>query len=109
MRSSPGTSCRDWIPARILHNQPACHYHRDDGGLAGYAEWNLQFFHEHFGDREIEVQMGRNAGTNYEVEKREVHPENEFSRFVEMIRAWNGTNDFYLTANNNSSNKKGAS
>ena len=25
-------------------------------------KWNLDFFHEQFGEREIEVQMGRNAG-----------------------------------------------
>ena len=69
-------------------------------------KWNLDFFHERFGEREIEVQMGRNAGTNYEIEREKFISKIKFSRFIEMIRSSNGTNDFYLTANNNSSNKK---
>ncbi|MGZ3337377.1 MAG: DUF6065 family protein [Isosphaeraceae bacterium] len=69
-------------------------------------KWNLDFFHERFGDREIEVQMGRNAGTNYEIEREKFISKIKFSQFIEMIRSSNGTNDFYLTANNNSSNKK---
>ncbi|HWT79776.1 MAG TPA: DUF6065 family protein, partial [Candidatus Methylomirabilis sp.] len=69
-------------------------------------KWNLDFFHERFGAREIEVQMGRNAGTNYEIEREKFISKIKFSQFIEMIRSSNGTNDFYLTANNNSSNKK---
>ncbi|MGZ3472518.1 MAG: DUF6065 family protein, partial [Isosphaeraceae bacterium] len=69
-------------------------------------KWNLDFFHERLGEREIEVQMGRNAGTNYEIEREKFISKIKFSQFIEMIRSSNGTNDFYLTANNNSSNKK---
>jgi len=69
-------------------------------------KWNLDFFHERFGEREIEVQMGRNAGANYEIEREKFVSKIKFSQFIEMIRSSNGTNDFYLTANNNSSNKK---
>jgi Cupin-like domain len=68
-------------------------------------KWNLDFFSERFGDREIEVQMGRNAGGNYEIEREKFISKIKFSRFIEMIRSSDGTNDFYLTANNNSSNK----
>ena len=63
------------------------------------------FFSERFGDREIEVQMGRDAGGNYEIEREKFISKIKFSRFIEMIRSSDGTNDFYLTANNNSSNK----
>jgi len=69
-------------------------------------KWNLDFFHERFGEREIEVQMGRNASPNYEIEREKFVSKIKFSQFIEMIRSSNGTNDFYLTANNNSSNKK---
>ena len=69
-------------------------------------KWNLDYFHERFGDREIEVQMGRNAGANYEIEREKFISKIKFSQFIEMVRSANGTNDFYLTANNNSSNKK---
>ena len=69
-------------------------------------KWNLDYFQERFGDREIEVQMGREAGANYEIEREKYLSRIKFSKFVEMVRAAKGTNDFYLTANNNSSNKQ---
>ena len=69
-------------------------------------KWNLDFFQQKFGEREIEVQMGRNADDNYEIEREKFVSKIKFSRFIDMIRSSNGTNDFYLTANNNSSNKK---
>jgi hypothetical protein len=69
-------------------------------------KWNLDYFQEWFGDREIEVQMGREAGANYEIEREKYLSRIKFSKFVEMVRAAKGTNDFYLTANNNSSNKQ---
>ncbi len=68
-------------------------------------KWNLDFFRDRFGDREIEVQMGRNAGANYEIEREKFIKKIKMSQFIEMIRSSSGTNDFYLTANNNSSNK----
>ncbi len=66
-------------------------------------KWNLDYFQERFGDREIEIQMGREAGANYEIEREKYLSRIKFSKFVEMVRAARGTNDFYLTANNNSS------
>jgi len=68
-------------------------------------KWDLDYFNDRFGDREIEVQMGRNAGANYEIEREKFHSRIKFSAFVDMVRNATGTNDFYLTANNNSSNK----
>jgi hypothetical protein len=68
-------------------------------------KWTLDYFAERFGDREIEIQMGRNAGTNYEIEREKYITRIRFSEFVSKLRTAGGTNDFYLTANNNSSNK----
>lgn len=68
-------------------------------------KWNLDFFAANFGDREIEVQLGRNSGANYEVEREKYLRRIGFGRFIEMVRNAGRTNDFYLTANNNSSNK----
>jgi hypothetical protein len=70
------------------------------------TKWNLDYFNDRFGDREIEVQMGRNAGANYEVEREKYLSRIKFSAFIDMVRSATGTNDFYLTANNNSSNKQ---
>ena len=57
-------------------------------------KWNLDFFQEQFGDRDIEVQMGRNAGGNYEIEREKFIKTIKFSQFIEMIRSSNNTNDF---------------
>jgi len=69
-------------------------------------KWNLDYFAETFGDREIEVQVGRNAGENYEVEREKYLRTVTMAEFIEMVRRAGTTNDFYLTANNNNSNKK---
>ena len=69
-------------------------------------KWNLDFFAENFGDREVEVQFGRNSGDNYEVEREKYLKKVKFAEFVSMVRTAGNTNDFYLTANNNSSNKQ---
>jgi hypothetical protein len=69
-------------------------------------KWNLDYFAERFGDRVVEVQMGRNAGGNYEVEREKYVHKIRFADFVEKVRTSGETNDFYLTANNNSLNRK---
>jgi len=69
-------------------------------------KWNLDYFAQEFGDRDVEVQMGRTAGANYEIEREKYMSSIRFGEFVEMVRAAGETNDFYLTANNNSSNRK---
>lgn len=68
-------------------------------------KWSLDFFAEAFGDREIEVQFGRTGGDNYEVEREKYLHTLTMAEFVAKIRAAGTTNDFYLTANNNSRNK----
>jgi hypothetical protein len=69
-------------------------------------KWNLDYFAERFGDREVEVQMGRTAGANYETEREKFARKIKFGDFVERVRAAGRTNDFYLTANNNSANRQ---
>ena len=69
-------------------------------------KWNLDYFARPFGEREVEVQMGRTAGANYEIEREKYISKIRFGDFVEKVRTAGGTNDFYLTANNNSSNRK---
>ncbi|WP_406701140.1 cupin-like domain-containing protein [Singulisphaera sp. Ch08] len=68
-------------------------------------KWNLDYFSQTFGDREIEVQFGRTAGENYEIEREKYTRKLRMADFVEMVRNAENTNDFYLTANNNSNNK----
>ena len=68
--------------------------------------WNLDFFLQHFAGREVEVQFGREAGANYETEREKYLRKIDFGDFVRLVRDAGQTNDFYLTANNNSSNKQ---
>jgi hypothetical protein len=68
-------------------------------------KWNLDYFSARFGDREVEVQSGRTAGANYEVEREKFLTRIRFADFLEKVRTAGVTNDFYLTANNNSHNK----
>ena len=68
-------------------------------------KWSLDYFAEKFGDREVEVQIGRDASGNYEVEREKFRRKMTFSEFIEKVRTAGVTNDFYITANNNSANK----
>ncbi|MHC5543879.1 cupin-like domain-containing protein, partial [Singulisphaera rosea] len=68
-------------------------------------KWGLDYFETKFGDREVEVQFGRNAGANYEIEREKYLSRMLFADFVNQVRNAGVTNDFYLTANNNSKNK----
>jgi hypothetical protein len=68
-------------------------------------KWNLDYFAQSFGDREVEVQMGRTRGANYEIEREKYIARLKFGDFVEKVRTAGTTNDFYLTANNNSANR----
>lgn len=68
-------------------------------------KWNLDYFSENFGDREIDVQFGRTASENYEIECEKYTRKIRMADFIAMVRSAESTNDFYLTANNNSLNK----
>jgi hypothetical protein len=124
---------RDWLLAvyrkcNRLHPQSAAIERRQklsrDDFLAGYystnrpviitgmmedwpalTRWNLEYFSQKFGDRSVEVQMGRTAGTNYETQREKYIHRIRFGDFVEKMRTAGETNDFYLTANNNSANR----
>jgi len=69
-------------------------------------KWNLAYFSKRFGERQIEVQFGRTTGENYEIEREKYLKTIRFADFIDLIRTSGVTNDFYLTANNNSNNKK---
>jgi hypothetical protein len=69
-------------------------------------KWNIDFFERTLGDRVIDVQAGRTAGDNYEIESQKFTRSMKFAEFLEMVRTAGVTNDFYLTANNNSKNRE---
>lgn len=69
-------------------------------------KWSLDDFAERFGDREVEVSFGRHAGENDEVEQETFLRPLRFADFVEKVRTAGVTNDFNLTAIDNSANKR---
>ncbi|MES2934383.1 MAG: cupin-like domain-containing protein [Pseudomonadota bacterium] len=68
-------------------------------------KWNLDFFREQFGEREVEVQFGRNADANYEMNSVAHRRQMKFGEYVDLVRSAGHTNDFYMTANNDSLNR----
>jgi hypothetical protein len=68
-------------------------------------KWNLDYFAENLGDRVVEVQMGRTASANYEIEREKHVSRIQFGEFIEKVRTAGTTNDFYMTANNESANR----
>jgi hypothetical protein len=66
-------------------------------------KWNLDYFGEKFGDREVDVQVVREAGGDAaELERANDARSNRrmrFSDFIERVRTAGGTNDFTMTAN----------
>jgi hypothetical protein len=72
------------------------------------SKWSLDYLAEAFGERVVEVQMDRNAGdagARYETNSDRFARRIEFGEFIQKLRTAGVTNDFYLTANNNSSNR----
>ncbi len=68
-------------------------------------KWSLDYFSERLGDREVNVQMGRDANANYEIQREKLRRKMLFSEFIDKVRTAGVTNDFYITASDNSSNQ----
>jgi hypothetical protein len=68
-------------------------------------KWSLDYFEQRFGGREVDVQYGRDASGSYEQDRERFRRKMVFSQFIDEVRSAVVTNDFYITANNNSANK----
>ena len=51
------------------------------------GKWSLDYFAQKFGDREVEVQFGRDASGNYEVEREKFRRRMIFSHYIEKVIA----------------------
>jgi hypothetical protein len=69
-------------------------------------KWGLDYFAGAFGDRMVEVQCGRTAGDDYEVDSRKYTRTMPFAAFLDRVRAAGVSNDLYLTAGNHSQNRR---
>jgi hypothetical protein len=69
------------------------------------TKWNLGYFADSFGDREVEVQIGRDVGGNYEADREKFRRKMNFSELIQKVSAVEVSNDFYITASNTSFNR----
>lgn len=72
-------------------------------------KWNYDFFQENFGDRDVEVQFDRNTDRNYEVNNVSHKKIMRFGDYVDLIKNTSYSNNFYMTANNGSTNRRALS
>lgn len=70
------------------------------------SKWTLDYFADRFADRMVEVQFGRNADPRYEMNSIAHKRELRFGDYVDMVRTGGSSNDFYMTANNDSKNRE---
>jgi hypothetical protein len=122
---------RDWvidIQARLnrIAPEPVPRHHRPSGqaffdlyyrrnlpviitgmldDCAARARWSIDYFQQHFGERQVEVQFGRDADPQYEQNSISHKRTMRFGDFAGMVRDSGRTNDFYMTANNDSRNR----
>ncbi len=77
------------------------------GDWPALQRWSLDDFDRRFGDRPVEIQIGRDAALgNYEAEREKFARTLPFGEFLKMVRSAGRSNDFYMTANNDSKNKQ---
>jgi hypothetical protein len=69
------------------------------------SKWTLDYFAERFGERVVEVQFGREADPQYEMNSIAHKRQMKFGDYVALVRTSGSSNDFYMTANNDSKNQ----
>lgn len=70
------------------------------------SKWDLDYFKERCGDREVEIQFGRDADAQYELRKTAHRKTMLFGEYVELVRGAGQSNNFYMTAYNEGQNRK---
>jgi ribosomal protein L16 Arg81 hydroxylase len=68
------------------------------------SKWTLDYFAERAGEAMVEVQFGRDADPQYEMNSIAHKRQMRFGDYVALVRHGGGSNDFYMTANNDSKN-----
>ena len=95
------------IPPRLLQHQSARHHHRHDGRLAGHAEVEPRLFRaSSSATARSRSRWAATAGDELRDRAREVPRQDQVRRVRREGPHAGETNDFYLTANNNSANKQ---
>ncbi len=69
-------------------------------------KWNFDYLREKVGDAMVQVQIGRSKDPNYEINTTQLRQTMPMRTYVDMIEQAGNSNDFYMTANNTSSNRQ---
>ena len=69
------------------------------------TKWNLDYFKDRCGEREVEIQFGRQSDAQYELRKTAHRKTMLFGEYVELVRHAGSSNDFYMTAYNEGINR----
>ncbi|KRE88693.1 cupin [Frateuria sp. Soil773] len=75
-------------------------------GWPALQRWNLAYFRQRFGERTVEVQFGRSADADYELNSIAHKRAMRFGEYVDLVERAGKSNDFYMTANNDSTNRQ---
>jgi hypothetical protein len=70
------------------------------------ASWDLESLGARFAERMVEVQFGRNADPDYEMNSIAHKRRMPFGEYAALVRSSGVTNDFYMTANNDTQNRQ---
>ena len=73
---------------------------------AARSTWSIAYFQQQFGARQVEVQFGRAADPQYEQNSISHKRVMGFGDYAGLVRDSGRTNDFYMTANNDSTNRQ---
>jgi ribosomal protein L16 Arg81 hydroxylase len=76
-------------------------------GWPAMSKWSLEYFADKFGDELVEVQTKRDADKTYELNSVAHKTKMPLSEFIAKIKASESSNDFYMTANNNTLKQTG--
>jgi hypothetical protein len=69
------------------------------------SKWNLDYFRSRCGEREVEVQFGRNTDAHYEINKVAHRKTMPFGEYVDLVQNAGASNDYYMTAYNEGKNR----
>lgn len=72
---------------------------------AARQRWSLDWLSAQFGERLVEVQFGRNADDDYELNSIAHKRTMRFGDYIALLQQQGRSNDFYMTANNHSRNR----
>lgn len=98
-------SREDFLEHYYRRNQPVIITGMLDD-CAALKTWSLDYFQSRFADRIVEVQMERTRDPNYEMNSIAHKRQMPFGDYVDLVRSCGRSNDLYMTANNDSNNRK---